>query len=626
MDRLIKPVDFAQVIKDNMEIYATEVNENRAIPSIYDGLKPVQRRILYWLSENKGEKGYLGCAEIVGGILGAYHPHGDSSVYGALVRLSQSLIMNYPLIDFHGNNGSLTDPPAAFRYTKAKLSKYGSALLEDISFANVVKWKGNYNETLQEPCYLLGSLGSLNLLLNPQLGIGVGLASNFTCHHLNDVLAATRYRIEHPTCSLKELLEATHLSPSFHNSGVLINKDDIPAIYQTGKGTIILRAKYEWKSGYLWVTELPYRVDASEVRKVILTEQEKNNLDEVKEVFEENGKLKIYTNGIVDKDAFLKKLFKVTNLQNTYSINMTATDENGKPRLWPLLDILDFHIVQQHHRITNRAAHYFNQYSHKKHITEGVRKALLDIDATIEIIKNAETTAQALLDLKTALDIDDDQAKAILDIRLGRLTKMEKNALDNEIEALKIQIEEQQEIQSNSAKRIEVYEKEISVFNDSAPKTECLALISKGQDGDKASQDFWFVKTEDGYIAMYHDEMEMTDMVFDAKVSLKDEFVIVTDEMRGFTRQGSEFIIGDVKWEDLIKLNAGEKVLFAIRKDDLAKFEFVEVRDSNDKIWSLHNSFILTGASKRGKRLVTGKYKITQVHLEDETTSYPKIR
>ena len=600
MGRVIQK-DFAHVMKDNIETYANEVNEDRAIPSVYDGLKPVQRRILYWLARNKGNN-FLGCAEITGGVLGAFHPHGDSSVYSALVRLSQSLIMSYPLIDFHGNNGSITDVPAAMRYTKAKLSSIGNALLNNIDVPGVIEWQDNYNETQKEPKYLLGTLGTLNLLINPQIGIGVGLASNFTCHNIDDVKTVLKYRMEHPDCKFEDL---PPLYPSFHNAGVLVNKDDIPMIYKTGRGTVVLRAKYHWKDNVMYVTELPYRVDATSVKKYLV----EHPIAGISEIYEQNGQLKIYLEKTADWEEIEKILLKKTALQSSYAVNMTATDVDGKPRVFTLMDILDTHIRLQHHRMIKCAEHTRDVCAQKLHINEGLEKALDDIDEVISIIRNSESPAVAESNLVEKLNIDNSQAKAILDIRLGRLSHMEIAAVRQEIKNLKGQIEHEQQVIESKELREAQYWVEAMNYSDNTPRTECLSLMSAGRDGDKIKSDGYAI-FDRSFFEYHTSEDQFEDGIIPWKYEAATDWYIITSHLRGFTRKGTDLPVGRTDWANILPLEEGEEVVYLENPAATEKYEYLLIDSKDGKRYKMHNSFVSCGCSQRGKRLTKGKYEV----------------
>lgn len=587
MGELIRKGDFASIMKDNIEIYAKEVNEDRAIPSAIDSLKPVQRRILYWLFANKGANKMLGCAQIVGGVLGAYHPHGDSSVYGALVRMSQPLIMSYPLIDFDGNNGSLTDPPAAMRYTKAKLSYIGCQLLNDLSIPNMVPWQNNYDDTLQEPKYLLGELGPLGLLLNPQLGIGVGLASNFTCHNIEDIKRVVEYRIAHPNCSFEDL---PPLYPSFHNGGILVNSEEVPAIYRTGRGTIVLRAKVEYVKDkhMIHVIELPYRVDATSIKKTLI----KSPIPGISEVYEDKGKLKIYLEKGVDYLEIEKLLYKKTNLECNYAINMMATDKAGKPRLWNLLEIIDLYIIMQHHRINTKATYEKSEAEKKLHIQQGLSAALSIIDEVIEIIRKSESEISAKESLKKRLSIDDEQAAAILNIRLGKLSRMSINEVENFIHKLEDEIKTQEKILNEKELRENMMKESLSTYSDKSEKTPVLRLIKRGVDGEKVSQTAYIEIFSDCYRCSYNEHLKHDLMIEPTK-----EYIIFTTGGRAIKYKGSDFEIGE---KGVSQLRNGEQILFIDSVDNLSKDGYVLLNDTR----RLDTRIIILMATPRGKKVL----------------------
>lgn len=603
----IEQKEFGDVMTLNMKDYAEEVNSERAIPDIRDGLKPAQRKILYWLSENKGVNQYRGCAEISGGTTGCYHPHSDDAIYGALARLSQPLILNYPLIDFHGNNGSLTDPPAAKRYTKAKLSEYGIALLKDIKVPEMVEWKSNYNETLYEPRYLLGTLGTLNLLINPQLGIGVAVTSHFTCHNIEDVKRVLEYRMEHPTCRFEDLPE---IHPSFHNGGVLVNKEAVKSIYKTGKGTITLRGRYHWDDRVLYITEFPYRVNSVIMRKKLI----EHPIEGISEVYEQDGILKIYIEPTAEKETIEFLLLKKTPLQSSYTINMMATDFKGKPRLWTLLEILDVHIAMQHHRLTKIAKHKYEELKAKIHIDEGIVAALSNIDLAIQIIKESSNSFVAQRGLMETFSIDEKQAKAILDIKLSRLTKMEVSSIENSIVEMREEAARNKEIMENKALRENIYKEEISSFSDPSPRTECLDLIKAEGEKEKI--------TERGFIRIAEDELEIhrEETLFNGDeqhfaIDPEDEYIFITNELRQFGKKGKDFFLGTHSYGELFKLHEGEKVIqFVNLTEAKKKYSYVSFFAENlQKNLFFHISFLRL--SPRGKKIGNKKYCAKQVEL-----------
>jgi DNA gyrase subunit A len=604
----IEQVDFAEVITDNMRAYGLEVNKGRAIPSIADSLKPVQRRVLFGLLELKGfpEKEHLGSAEVVGYVLGHTHPHGDSSVYEAIVRMAQPLIMLIPLIDFHGAVGSLVDPAAAQRYTGCRLSSYGLSIIKDCEIPGVIEYKKNYNDRYDEPVYFNGPMATLNLLINPQLGIGVGLASNFTCHAPQDVLQCLKYRMDNPNCTIDELLLAAPLQPSFPKCGKIVNPDNLPKIYKTGRGAVILQAKYKWEEDYLLIEELPYRVDAGEVKKKLSELIDNDDFPEISEIYEERGRLKIYCRPS-NRNSFIRRLFKNTALQNQYNINMMATDLSGKPHLYTLLEILDTHIKLQHERLIKKASFYKEKYQKKKHIQEGLVKALDNIDKVIELIKSSRSVADAKLKLQTTLLIDDDQARAILEIKLSRLTHLEVDEVKADLALLIKQIKEQDEIITSPEKREIIYFQEVEEIQlPTFSRTEIVDLSSVDSNGIKPVKPFNLVSDKKEYEAQYEWGGD-TSLVLD----LLDEVVIVTTKMRGFVREGKDFIMGVQSWNLLLPLGKNEDILFVKKKKELATPFFFEI----DNTWRLHSSFVGVLSSRRGRRIILKNYEAKKIKV-----------
>lgn len=616
--------EFAYVVKDDMDLYAHEVNERRAIPSIYDGLKPSMRRIIYTMI--KDTKDYRGCADIVGNCLGRFAPHGDSSCYGALVRLSQPLIMNYPLIDFQGNNGSLVDPPAAYRYTKARLSQYGQALLKDINIAGVVEWQDNYSETEKEPKYLLGDFGPINLLINPNLGIGVGIASLWIGHKIEDIREILFYRMKHPNCTFEEL---PPLYPSFtQGGGIIINKSDISTIYKTGKGAVVIRAKHFWKNHVMHITEMPYRVSPTIVKKYLIN----HPIPGMLEVYEGQGgyPLKIYVDKDVDETEFEQILFKKTQLQTTINANMVATDINGKPHLYTLLEILDTAIALQHHRLIKKAENAKATYEHQLHINQGLAKALDVIDEVIGIIRNSDSPILAESNLIDRLGIDNEQAKAILDIRLARLSKMEIDDVRNKIEELTSNIEKEAKIIESSELREEIYQSELNIYTDNSPRTECFDYLTNTN--SKYITEPGYISIIDANTYIYSETIEYEDYNISERgngvpmpVNPSEEYFILTTKGRGIRFTGSKFLKDKNAFSSIISLSEKEYVITIIPKSSLGDDEYLTILGSDNKEYSLHSSFIKLGATIKGKRIFKKKIDIKAVNGFSDSPLYAQL-
>lgn len=418
--------------------YSMSVIKDRAIPSAEDGLKPVARRIL-WDMFDKGymnNKKHVKCAQPVGDTMGRFHPHGDSSIYGALVWLSQPWNMRYPLIDFHGNNGSRDGhEPAAYRYTECKLAKAGEEMLADIK-KNTVDWKLAYTDEEEEPIYLPGRFP--NLIVNGTSGIAVAMACSFAPHNINEVMDAISYLTQNPDCEIKELLNFIK-GPDFPTGGTVINKDELATAYLTGKGRARIRADYkvETKAGKdsIVFTSIPYKVSKIDLINEINDLCEEKKLEGITEIYDDSPKggvrLVVELAKGVASEPIIAKLFKMTRLEDTYSYNQVALVDKT-PQLLNLKQLLNIYIEHQKDVLLRKTKYDADKIAAKIHILEGLLKALEDIDNIIALIKKSESAAAAKTSLMSKYGFSEVQAKAILDMKLSKLAKLEKVEIENE--------------------------------------------------------------------------------------------------------------------------------------------------------------------------------------------------
>ncbi len=429
--------------------YSLSVITDRAIPSAEDGLKPVARRIL-WDMFDKGymnNKKFVKCAQPVGDTMGRFHPHGDSSIYGALVWLSQPWNMRYPLIAFHGNNGSRDgDEPAAYRYTECKLSKMGEEMLADIK-KDTVDWQLAYTDAEEEPTYLPGRIP--NLIANGTSGIAVAMACSFAPHNLKEVMDAAIYVTQNPDCDVKEILNFIS-GPDFPTGGTIINKDELPAAYLTGKGRARIRGEYtvesDKKGDSIVFTSIPYKVSKEDLVQEIDKLCEEGKLDNITAIRDESNKDGVRFVIEVVKGAstepIIAKLFKLTRLEDTYSINQVALVDK-KPQLLNMKQLLEIYINHQKDVLLRKTKFEAQKVADRIHILEGLLKALENIDNVIALIKGSESAAAAKVALMSQYKLSEVQAKAILDMKLAKLAKLEKveiqeekNELENELARL----------------------------------------------------------------------------------------------------------------------------------------------------------------------------------------------
>ena len=426
--------------------YAMAVNRSRAIPDVRDGLKPVHRRILYSMNEIGlvPEKPYKKCATIVGDVLGKYHPHGDSSVYDALVRLAQDFSINLPLVDGHGNFGSVDgDPAAAYRYTEAKMSKLALEMLRDID-KNTVDMKSNFDDTRKEPVVLPARYP--NLLVNGSDGIAVGMATNIPPHNLSEVIDGTIAIIDNPEIDIDELM-AFIPAPDFPTGGILMGRSGIRNAYRTGRGSFILRSKCEieeYNNGTrnrIIVTELPYQVNKQKLIETIAEYVKDKKLEGISNINDESDRQGMRIVIDIKKDAnpqvVLNSLYKQTKLQTSDGIIMLAL-VGTDPKILNLKQILELYLDHQRDVLKRRTKYDLDKAEERCLIVEGLVKALNDIDAVVNIIKTSKDRSEASLRLTEAFDLDSEgrQANAILDMRLQTLTNLAVSKLEAELEEL----------------------------------------------------------------------------------------------------------------------------------------------------------------------------------------------
>ena len=426
--------------------YSLSVITDRAIPSAEDGLKPVARRIL-WDMFDKGyrnDKKFVKCAQPVGDTMGRFHPHGDASIYGALVWLSQPWNMRYPLISFHGNNGSRDgDPAAAYRYTECKLSKLGEEMLADIK-KDTVDWQLAYTDVEDEPVYLPGRIP--NLIVNGTSGIAVAMACSFAPHNMNEVMDAAIHVAQNPDCDIKEILNYIS-GPDFPTGGLVINKDELPAAYLTGKGRARIRGEYviesDKRGDSIVFTSIPYKVSKEDLVKEIDKLCEEGKLEGVSTIRDESNKdgvrFVIELAKGVSTEPIIAKLFKLTRLEDTYSFNQVALIDK-KPQLLNIKQLLEIYIAHQKDVLLRKTKYEADKIAARIHILEGLLKALEDIDNIIALIKKSESAAAAKVALMSQYGFSEAQAKAILDMKLSKLAKLEKVEIENEKAELEVEL------------------------------------------------------------------------------------------------------------------------------------------------------------------------------------------
>ncbi len=462
-----------EVMHESMMPYAEHVILDRALPRVEDGLKPVQRRILYSMYEqgNTFDKATRKSARIVGDCMGRYHPHGDSSIYDAMVRMAQPFAMSAPLIVGQGNFGNIDgDSAAAMRYTEAKLSILAEELLRDID-KDTVRWSRNFDDTTREPDMLPGRFP--NLLINGATGIAVGLATNIPPHNFGEVIDGVIAFIDNKYISLNQMMKIIK-GPDFPTGGHIIPGDGLRQAYETGKGKITIRAKMHVEKApgdkhNIVITEIPYGLSKADLLMKIaaLKDDKKDLFQGIAEIVDESDKegmrAVIKLRRDVDVNKTIGLLFKYSQLEMNYSINMVAIAD-GKPQLMGLLDIIAYYVDYQRDVILRRSKYELEEAKAREHIVRGLVIAVQNIDEVIKIIKNAASTTDARAKLRAAFDLSEKQAQAILDLRLARITKLEVTKLTNELQELERTIARLQVIINSKKEQMNLIKSELSAI------------------------------------------------------------------------------------------------------------------------------------------------------------------
>lgn len=496
-EKLIQ-VDIEKEMRESFLQYSMAVLVSRALPDVRDGMKPVHRRIIYTMNEadNTSSKPYRKCAYTVGEVLGKYHPHGDASVYDALVRLAQGFSMRYPLIDGHGNFGSVDgDPPAAYRYTEARMAKIASELLKDIK-KDTIDWGKNYDDKLDEPTVL--PVKFPNLLVNGSVGIAVGMATNIPPHNLNEVCDAIVARMDNPECGIEEILQYIK-GPDFPTGGIIMGYSGIRSAYYTGRGKITLRGKAEiveeGNHSRIIVTEIPYMVNKSKLLETtgqLMRDKRIEGISNLRDESDKDGMRIVYElKRDVNAQVVLNKLYSFTQLQDTVGVIMIAL-VNGEPKQLTLLEILDNYIAFQKQIITRRTAFDLKKARERAHILQGFLLAIDNIDEVISILRSSKSVQEGKERLMERFKEDDlakllqramgenykdvhfeheiglseEQADAIVQMRLGQLTGLERDKVISELAEIMEKINDFLDILSSDERVKEIIKEEITAIKE----------------------------------------------------------------------------------------------------------------------------------------------------------------
>lgn len=574
MSEIIQDLSLEDVIGDRFGRYSKYIIQERALPDVRDGLKPVQRRILFAMhsSGNTYDKNFRKSAKTVGDVIGQYHPHGDSSVYDAMVRLSQDWKLRHVLIEMHGNNGSIdNDPPAAMRYTEAKLSKLSEELVRDIN-KETVAFVPNYDDTTLEPMVLPARFP--NLLVNGSTGISSGYATDIPPHNLAEVIQATLKYIDNPDITVTQLMKYIK-GPDFPTGGIIQGVDGIKKAYETGKGKIVVRSKVDEETlrngrQQLIVTEIPYEVNKSSLVKRIDELRADKKVDGIIEVRDETDRtglrIAIELKKDVNAEAIKNYLFKNSDLQIAFNFNMVAISD-GRPKLMGIRQIIDSYLNHQIEVVANRTKYDLDHAEKRMHIVEGLMKALSILDEVITLIRNSKNKKDAKDNLVAEFEFTEAQAEAIVMLQLYRLTNTDIVALENEHNELANLIKEYRHILDNHDALLQVIKSELTDIRKrfkserlSSIEAE-IAEIKIDKEVMVPSEDVVLSITRQGYIkrtsTRSFNASGVTEIgLKDGDSLLKYQTVNTQDTVLVFTNKGRYLFIpvhklADIRWKEL---------------------------------------------------------------------------
>ncbi|MDE5043677.1 DNA topoisomerase IV subunit A [Staphylococcus aureus] len=574
MSEIIQDLSLEDVLGDRFGRYSKYIIQERALPDVRDGLKPVQRRILYamYSSGNTHDKNFRKSAKTVGDVIGQYHPHGDSSVYEAMVRLSQDWKLRHVLIEMHGNNGSIdNDPPAAMRYTEAKLSLLAEELLRDIN-KETVSFIPNYDDTTLEPMVLPSRFP--NLLVNGSTGISAGYATDIPPHNLAEVIQATLKYIDNPDITVNQLMKYIK-GPDFPTGGIIQGIDGIKKAYESGKGRIIVRSKVEEETlrngrKQLIITEIPYEVNKSSLVKRIDELRADKKVDGIVEVRDETDRtglrIAIELKKDVNSESIKNYLYKNSDLQISYNFNMVAISD-GRPKLMGIRQIIDSYLNHQIEVVANRTKFELDNAEKRMHIVEGLIKVLSILDKVIELIRSSKNKRDAKENLIEVFEFTEEQAEAIVMLQLYRLTNTDIVALEGEHKELEALIKQLRHILDNHDALLNVIKEELNEIKKKF-KSERLSLIEAEIEEIKIDKEV-MVPSEEVILSMTrHGYIKRTSIrsfnasgvedigLKDGDSLLKHQEVNTQDTVLVFTNKGRYLFIpvhklADIRWKEL---------------------------------------------------------------------------
>ena len=633
-DQKIVDIEMEKEVKNSFIQYAMSVIISRALPDVRDGMKPGQRRILYAMYEDNltHDNPFRKSATTVGNVLGRYHPHGDAAVYGTMVRMAQNFSYRYPLVEGKGNYGSIDgDPPAAYRYTEARLARLSDEMMRDMG-KSVVKMNKNFDNTRDEPDVLPSRFP--NLLVNGAVGIAVGMATNIPPHNLGEVVDATIFRMENPDCTVPQLMDYIK-GPDFPTSGTVYGVNGILEAYTIGRGRVMVRAKAEINEDkrQIIITELPYMVNKSMLVEAIadlVKSKRIEGITDIRDLSNMNGiKIVIDYRRDANGQILLNQLYKYSQLQDTCSINMLAI-VNGEPKILSLPRILDEYIAHQESVIRNRTVFDLAKAKARAHILEGYKIAIDNIDEIVEIMKSASSIPAAKLTLCERFGLSDEQAQAIVEMTLGKLTGLERQKVEDELNKLYALIADLQDILANESRIKEIIKQDLTaikerygdprrtdivpaeqeiVYEDLIERHTCVITLTKDGYIKRLASDTYAAQRRGGkgIIGMTTKEEDVVDQV--VAVNSHSHLLMFTSKGKIHVRKAylipeSSRTAKGTAAQNLVELEDGEKITALVSTDN---FEGERCLTFVTKKGIVKNTMLAEFAYQRkgGKRAIT---------------------
>ncbi|OFI47737.1 DNA topoisomerase IV subunit A [Floricoccus penangensis] len=638
----IQNLSLEDIMGERFGRYSKYIIQDRALPDIRDGLKPVQRRILYSMNKdgNTFDKGYRKSAKSVGNVMGNFHPHGDSSIYDAMIRMSQDWKMREPLIEMHGNNGSMDgDPPAAMRYTEARLSEISSYLLQDI-YKDTVPFAWNFDDTEKEPTVLPAAYP--NLLVNGSTGISAGYATEIPPHNLGEVIDSAIYMIDHPSVKVDKLMEILP-GPDFPTGGIIQGKDEIKRAYETGKGRIVVRSKTEieiLKAGkkQIIVTEIPYEVNkATLVKKIddVRVNQKIAGIAEVRDESDRDGlRIAIELRKEADEQLILNYLYKYTDLQTNYNFNMVAID-NMTPTQVGVIEVLRAYISHRKEIIVSRSRYDLKKAEKRLHIVEGLIRVLSILDEVIALIRASDSKSDAKENLKISYDFSEEQAEAIVTLQLYRLTNTDIVTLEKEDAELKEQIMTLKAIIDDERTMFNLMKRELREVKKKFANPRRSNLVDQVENVEiKAEsliieEETYVTVTRDGYIKRTTPRSFMSSQIDELGKKEEDKLVLLentktTAHLMIFTNLGNVIYrpiheLPDIRWKE-----TGEHLSQSITNfESEERVIFAQIVTNFDEV----NEELLYAVTKLGqiKRVSMGEFKPWRTY-KSKSSKYAKLK